>query len=103
MIGLIAALIAVYLGAAGPQFRWRGASMLAAFAVAIGMLATLTAEREAAQRGLAFVVTPGSVVLGLILQAAFMLAFYAMAALARWSARGLTAYRHPAPQPDSES
>ena len=103
MIGLFAALIAVYLGAAGPPFRWRGACLLAGFAVAIGVVASISGARDAAERGLVFLVTPGSLVLGLLLQAAFMLTFYAMAALARWSARGLTTYRPPIPQPDSES
>lgn len=103
MIGLIAALIAIYLGAAGPRFRWRGASLLAGAAVAIGIVATVGAARDASQQGLSLVVTPASLILGLLLQAVFMLAFYALAALARWSARGLTAHRLHSGHPDSEA
>jgi len=103
MIGFVAALIAIYLGAAGPHFRWSGAALLAGAAVAIGMVATAFAAREAAAQGATFAITPSSLILGLILQAVFMLTFYAMAALARWSARGLMAYRPPAARPDAES
>jgi hypothetical protein len=86
---LIAALLAVYLGAFGPRFRWRGASLLAGASVAIGLVATALAARAAAEQGLRFAVTPTSVLQGLILQAVFMLTFYGMAALAGWSARQL--------------
>ena len=90
MLGLLAAFIAIYLGAAGPRFRWKGAAWLAAIAVLIGIVATLMEQREARVRGVEFVVTPRSVLLGLLLQAIFMLTFYGMATLARWSWRGLT-------------
>ena len=93
MVGLIAALIAVYLGAAGPVFRWKGAGLLAAAAVAIGGLNTALSAHDAASRGLQFVSTPGTVLLGLALQAGFMLTFYGLAAVAGWSARRLTAAR----------
>lgn len=90
MLGLLAAFIAIYLGAAGPRFRWKGAAWLAAVAVLIGIVATLMERRDASMRSAEFVVTPGSVLLGLLLQAIFMLTFYGMATLARWSWRGLT-------------
>lgn len=99
MLGLLAAFIAIYLGAAGPRFRWKGASYLAVAAVVIGVAATIMADREAGARGGELVVTPGSVALGLILQAIFMLTFYGLATLARWSWRGLT--RDPAELPSS--
>lgn len=99
MLGLLAALIAICLGAAGPRFRWKGASWLAVAAVAIGVAATATADREAYAKGGELVVTPGSVMLGLFLQAIFMLSFYGLATLARWSWRGLT--RDPAEMPPS--
>lgn len=90
MLGLLAALIAIYLGAAGPRFRWKGAAWLCAIAVVIGLVATILAAREAGAKGGELVVTPASVLIGLSLQAIFMLTFYGMAMLARWSWRGLT-------------
>ncbi|WP_454883814.1 hypothetical protein [Sphingomonas oryzagri] len=90
MLGLLAAFVAIYLGAAGPRFRWKGAAWLASIAILIGIVATLVARREASIHGVEFVVTPGSVLLGLVLQTAFMLTFYGMATLACWSWRGLT-------------
>ncbi len=102
MLGLLAAFIAIYLGAAGPRFRWKGASWLAAAAVVIGVAATVMADREASAKGGELVVTPASIVLGLFLQAVFMLTFYGLATLAHWSWRGLT--RDPAeiPPPPEE-
>lgn len=100
MLGLLAAFIAIYLGAAGPRFRWAGASWLAAAAVIIGIAATMMADREASAKGADFVVTPASVGLGLFLQAIFMLSFYGLALLARWSWRGLT--RDPDEIPPAE-
>jgi hypothetical protein len=100
MLGLLAAFIAIYLGAAGPRFRWKGACWLAAAAVTIGIVATILADREAGAKGGELVVTPASVALGLILQAIFMLTFYGLAMLARWSWRGLT--RDPAEIPPVE-
>lgn len=100
MLGLLAAFIAIYLGAAGPRFRWKGASWLAVAAVIIGIAATLLADREASARGAQFLVTPLSVVLGLVLQAIFMMTFYGLAMLARWSWRGLT--RDPEEIPPAE-
>lgn len=100
MLGLLAAFIAIYLGAAGPRFRWAGASWLAAVAVIVGIAATMMADREASARGAEFVVTPVSVALGLGLQAVFMLTFYGLAMLARWSWRGLT--RDPDEIPPAE-
>lgn len=88
-MGLIAAVIAVYLGAFGPLFRWKGAVLLAAAALAVGTLATVLAAQQAAADGLRFAITPFSMTLGLAMQGLFMLSFYGMAALARWSARGL--------------
>ena len=89
MMGLTAAVLAIYLGAFGPQFRWRGASLLAGGAVTVGIVATALAARDAASQGLQFGVTSVSVLEGLLLQVAFMLTFYGMAALAGWSARQL--------------
>jgi len=100
MLGLLAAFIAIYLGAAGPRFRWKGASWLAVAAVIIGIAATLMADREASARGAQFLVTPVSVALGLVLQAIFMMTFYGLAMLARWSWRGLT--RDPEEIPPAE-
>jgi hypothetical protein len=100
MLGLLAAFIAIYLGAAGPRFRWKGASWLAVAAVIIGIAATLMADREASARGAQFLVTPLSVALGLVLQAIFMMTFYGLAMLARWSWRGLT--RDPEEIPPAE-
>lgn len=100
MLGLLAAFIAIYLGAAGPRFRWKGAAWLAVIAILIGIVATLTAQREASVRGAEFVVTPASVLLGLLLQAVFMLTFYGMATLARWSWRGLTRAEDEIPPAD---
>jgi hypothetical protein len=94
MLGLLAAFIAIYLGAAGPRFRWKGAASLAVAAVAIGIIATIMADRETSAKGGELVVTPASILLGLLLQAIFMLTFYGLATLARWSWRGLT--RDPA-------
>lgn len=90
MIGLFAAVVAIALGAVGPRFRWRGAILLAAATIAIGIVASLLAARAAGASGEIFAVTPGSVVLGLALQAVFMLTFYGLAALAAWSFRALT-------------
>jgi hypothetical protein len=103
MIGLIAALIAVYLGAACPRFRWRGVSFLAGAAVATGVIATVLAARDAATQGLQFAITPASLAFGLCLQATFMITFYSLAALAQWSARGLTAYNRTSAQMDSDA
>jgi hypothetical protein len=100
MLGLLAAFIAIYLGAAGPRFRWKGAAWLAVIAILIGIVATLMAQREASVRGAEFVVTPASVLLGLLLQAVFMLTFYGMATLARWSWRGLTRAEDEIPPAD---
>jgi hypothetical protein len=97
MLGLLAAFIAIYLGAVGPRFRWKGAFWLAGAAVVIGIAATIIADHEASAKGGEFVVTPASVALGLALQAIFMLTFYGLATLARWSWRGLT--RDPAEMP----
>jgi hypothetical protein len=100
MLGLLAALIAIYLGAAGPRFRWKGASWLAAAAVTIGVVATMMAASGARSMGADFAVTPASLVLGLLLQAIFMLTFYGLSMLARWSWRGLT--RDPDEIPPAE-
>ncbi len=89
MIGFFAALVAIYLGAAGPTFRWKGASLLGVAAVAIGTIDTALIAKEAYSQGLHFAVTPGSITVGLTLQLCFMLTFYALASLARWSARQL--------------
>jgi hypothetical protein len=89
MIGFFAAFVAIYLGAAGPAFRWKGASLLGLAAVAIGAIDTALTAREAHAQGLHFAVTPGSIAVGLALQFCFMLTFYALASLARWSARQL--------------
>lgn len=97
MLGLLAAFIAIYLGAAGPRFRWKGAAWLAGAAVMIGIVATIMADHEASAKGGHLVVTPASVLLGLLLQAIFMMTFYGLATLARWSWRGLT--RDPAEIP----
>lgn len=97
MLGLLAAFIAIYLGAAGPRFRWKGAVWLAVAAVVIGIAATIMADREVIAKGGELVVTPASIALGLFLQAIFMLTFYGLATLARWSWRGLT--RDPAEIP----
>lgn len=97
MLGLLAAFIAIYLGAAGPRFRWKGASWLALAAVVIGIAATILADHEASVKGAEFVVTPISILLGLALQTIFMLTFYGLAALAHWSWQGLT--RDPAEIP----
>ncbi|MDH7637840.1 hypothetical protein [Sphingomonas oryzagri] len=100
MLGLLAAIVAIILGAAGPRFRWKGAGWLAAVAIFIGMIATLLEQREASTRGAEFVVTPASILLGLLLQAVFMLTFYGMATLARWSWRGLTRVEDEIPPAD---
>lgn len=102
MLGLLAAFIAIYLGAAGPRFRWKGASWLVVAAIAIGIVATIMADHEARTRGGAFVVTPASVALGLLLQAIFMLTFYGLAMLARWSWRGLTRDPDEIPPPTED-
>jgi len=94
MLGLLAAFVAIYLGAAGPRFRWKGAIWLAFAAVVIGIAATIMADHEANAKGGKLIVTPASIVLGLFLQAIFMMTFYGLATLARWSWRGLT--RDPA-------
>lgn len=93
MIGILAALVAIYLGAAGPAFRWKGASLLGLAAVAIGLIDSGLTAREAHLEGLHFAVTPGSITVGLGLQLCFMLSFYALASLAGWSARQLAADR----------
>jgi hypothetical protein len=93
MIGFFAAFVAIYLGAAGPAFRWRGASLLGFAAVALGTINTALTAREAHSQGLHFAVTPGSITDGLALQFCFMLTFYALASLARWSARQLASDR----------
>jgi hypothetical protein len=87
MIDFFAALVAIYLGATGSAFRWKGASLLGLAAVAIGIVDTVLTAREAHSQGLHFAVTPGSITYGLALQFCFMLTFYALASLARWSAR----------------
>jgi hypothetical protein len=102
MIGPFAALIAIYLGAAGPRFVWKGAFLLAVAGVAIGVAATLSDANDAHAQGFSFAVTPDSLVSGLVLQAAFMLAFYRLAALARWSALELTVHRRKTLTPDDE-
>ena len=93
MVGFFAALVAIYLGAAGPAFRWKGASVLGVAAVAIGTVNTGLTAREAHSQGLHFAVTPGSITVGLALQLCFMLTFYALASLARWSALRLASDR----------
>ena len=98
MIGFFAALVAIYFGARGPAFRWKGALLLGLAAVAIGTIATAFTAREARAQGLHFAVTPGSVAAGLILQACFMLTFYTLAWLAQWSARQLVSNRIVASQ-----
>lgn len=97
MLGLLAACIAICLGAVGPRFRWRGAFCLGTAAVVIGVIATAIARSDARSRGTELVVTPLSVFVGLLLQAAFMLTFYGLSAFAGWSWRGLT--RDPAEIP----
>jgi len=89
MIGFFAALLALYLGVSGPAFRWKGASLLGLAAVAIGAIDTALTAKEANSQGLHFAITPGSIAVGLALQLCFMLAFYVLASVARWSARQL--------------
>ena len=93
MVGFFAALVAIYLGAAGPAYRWKGASLLGVAAVAIGTIDTALTAKEAYSQGLHFAITPGSITVGLALQLCFMLTFYALASLARWSARQLASDR----------
>jgi hypothetical protein len=102
MLGLLAAFIAIYLGAAGPRFRWKGMAWLAIAAVVIGIVATIMADHEAIAKGGQLVVTPASVLLGLLLQAIFMLTFYGLATLARWSWRGLTGDPAEIPPPSED-
>ena len=102
MIGLIAALIAVYLGAAGPRFRWAGAGLLAACAVLAGVIDTALDAHQATAQGLHYRITMTSGLDALLLQAIFMLGFFAMAAVSRWSARRLIAH-DAAPASPSEA
>ena len=99
MIGLIAALTAVYLGAAGPRFRWAGAGLLAACAVLAGVIDTALDAHQAAVQGLHYRITMASCLDALLLQAIFILGFYAMAAVSRWSARRLIAHGAPSASP----
>ena len=46
MIGFFAAFVAIYLGAAGPAFRWKGALLLGLAAVVIGTVDTLLLARD---------------------------------------------------------
>jgi hypothetical protein len=90
MITLLVAIAAIYLGAFGPRFRWKGAGALVAVMIGAGIVATFGAAREARAAGLSFGITPGSVLLGLGEQAIFAFSFYGLAALARWAHHGLT-------------
>jgi hypothetical protein len=90
MAALFVALATIYLGAFGPPFRWRGAALLLAAMTGAGVVATISAAREAQAAGLSFGITPGSVLFALIEQAIFAFSFYGLAALARWAHLGLT-------------
>jgi hypothetical protein len=90
MAALFVALAAIYLGAFGPRFRWKGAALLLAAMVGAGIVATIGAARDAQAMGLSFGITPSSVLLALGEQALFAFSFYGLAALARWAHLGLT-------------
>jgi hypothetical protein len=95
MPGLLVALAAIYLGAFGPRFWWRGATVLVAVMIAAGVVATYQAANDAHAAGLHFAITPASIAIGLGGQTLFAMAFYGMALLCWWSYRGLT-------KPDTE-
>jgi hypothetical protein len=90
MAALFVALAAIYLGAFGPRFLWKGAASLVAVMIGAGIVATVGAAREAQAAGFSFGLSPESVLLGLGEQAIFAFGFYSLAALARWAHRGLT-------------
>lgn len=90
MAALFVALAAIYLGAFGPRFRWKGAGLLLAAMTGAGIVATTSAAREAQAAGLSFGITPSSVLLGLSAQAIFAFSFYGLASLVRWAHLGLT-------------
>lgn len=90
MAALFVALTAIYLGAWGPRFLWRGAALLVAIMIGTGLIATWATARHAQVAGLIFQITPTSVLLGLGEQAIFAFSFYGLAALARWAHLGLT-------------
>jgi hypothetical protein len=90
MTALFVALSALYLGAWGPRFLWRGAAMLVAIMIGTGLIATWAAARDAQVAGLIFQITPTSALLGLGEQAIFAFGFYSLSALARWAHLGLT-------------
>lgn len=92
MAALLAALVAIYLGAFGPRFRWTGGALLASVAIVIGMTATIGAAISAHAAGYAFAITPASFARALAMQAAFMLGFYGLATLGHWSFVRLTAH-----------
>ena len=94
MAALFVALAAIYLGAFGPQFRWKGAALLVVAVAGAGIVATISAARNAHGAGLSFGITPGSVLFGLAEQAIFASFFYGLAALARWAHLGLTGDRN---------
>jgi hypothetical membrane protein len=80
MFGLLAFLVAALLAMVGPRFLWRGAALLAVAGIAVGVFATLAAQHEARAAGLHFGFSIISVVMGLALQAVFMLTMYSLTA-----------------------
>ncbi len=100
MAGLLVALAAIYLGAYGPRFWWRGGALLVVVMVAAGIGATIQAANDAREAGLGFGVTPASIALGLIGQAVFASSFYGLSALGMWSYRGLTQADSEPPLPE---
>jgi hypothetical protein len=90
MPGLLVALAAIYLGAFGPRFWWRGVAVLGVVMIAAGVVATFQAADDAHAAGFRFAITPASIAMGLGGQMLFTMAFYGMALLCWWSYRGLT-------------
>lgn len=101
MEAILVAVTAIYMGAFGPRFVWRGASMMAVVMIVAGIASTLVAQQEAAAAGLDYRVTPASVAAALPAQILFAAFFYGLAALAHWCHRGLTVGRS-APVPPAD-